>query len=232
MRPARSPLRSQPGRPGHHAVRIRIRRDVLLDFNPPPPPNFESRTRSIDVVNLHSVMLDPAKMTTGGRVTVQPFYNTTLGNTLTYAADGIRVDYPNEIVFYVERKNDVTTNYYNFVGLDGTVPDGVSIEVIDPFRVFDDEGRRSHARADRPRRAARRRQKCRTTGTAKKPDGSQANVLLVGGYWLEHAQRRHDGVRQLRSRRAHRPGQVRTSATSPATKQPLSHMLTAASTPR
>ena len=34
------------------------------------------------------------------------------------------------------RKNDVTSNYYNLIGLSGAVPDGVSIDIVDPFNVF------------------------------------------------------------------------------------------------
>jgi hypothetical protein len=159
-----------------------LSRDVILDFNPPPPPHFAVPHTVIDVVNLHSVMLDPAKMTPGGRVTVQPFFNTTLGNTLTYSADGIRVDYPNEIVFYVMRKNDVTTNYYNFVGIDGATPDRVSIEVIDPFRVFEEEGVADPTPTQTTHGILLAGGKSAVYKYTDKPGGPDANVLLVGGY--------------------------------------------------
>ena len=75
-------------------------------------------------------------MTANSTVKVQPFHDYPITEGIGYLGDGIRVDYPNEIVMYVERKNDITTNYYNFVGLSGAVPDGVSIDIVDPFTVF------------------------------------------------------------------------------------------------
>ena len=111
----------------------------LLNFDPAPAPSGVPLT-VIDVVDQHTLALDVGKMAAGSVVTVQPFYDTTVsvgGNT--FDADGIRVDYPGEIHLYVERKNNATTNYFNLIALNGPAPDGVSINVIDPFRVFADE---------------------------------------------------------------------------------------------
>ena len=114
----------------------------ILNYDPPPPPASKGiPIVVIDDPGSHSLLLDPSKMTAGADITVQPFEDLSVvdsGQTVT--ADGIRVDYPNEIDLYVERKNSATTNYYNFIGLDGAVPDGVQVNVTDPFRVFADEG--------------------------------------------------------------------------------------------
>ncbi len=85
-------------------------------------------------------MLDASKMTVNGQVKVQPFHDVPIASGIGYLGDGIRVDYPNEIVLYVQRKNDITTNYYNFIGLSGNVPDGISIDIVDPYSVFNTEG--------------------------------------------------------------------------------------------
>ncbi len=80
-------------------------------------------------------------MTAGSTVSVQPFEHMTVTNHGdTFTADGIRVDYPNEIDLYIERKNNANTDYYNRIGVNGVVPDGEDIDLTDPFRLFDDEG--------------------------------------------------------------------------------------------
>ena len=91
--------------------------DELLNFDPPPPPDFNLPVTVIDVTDQHTLLLDVNKMGAGSRVTVQPFHDLPVPNG--FVADGIRVDYPNEIVLFVERKNDATTNYYNLIGLNG-----------------------------------------------------------------------------------------------------------------
>ncbi len=182
--------------------------DEILNFDP-PPPDFGMPVTIVDVADQHTLLLDVNKMGVGSRiVTVQPFHDLSVnigGNTVE--ADGVRVDYPNEIYLFVERKNDLTTDYYNFVGLNGAAPDGVSINVIDPFRVFFDEG------AVNPYPAQTKPGVLLAGGTnvvyrySELFDGTQANALLVGRLWLEHAHRRHDDVRQLHSRRPHFRGQ-------------------------
>ena len=113
----------------------------LLDYDPPPPIASSIPTVVIDVTDQHTLQLDPSKMPAGSDVNVQTFENTTVtsgGNT--FVADGIRVDYANEIDLYVERKNGITTDYYNLIGVNGTTPNGVSISIADPFLLFADEG--------------------------------------------------------------------------------------------
>jgi hypothetical protein len=162
--------------------RFNLAHEELLNFEPPPASGGVPLT-VIDVVDQHTVALDVGKMSPGSVVTVQPFFDTTLnvgGNT--FEASGIRVDYPGAIDLYVERKNNANTNYYNLITLNGAVPDGVSINVIDPFRVFADAG------ADNPGPAQTRPAVLLAGGTnvtysySAAPDGSQATVLLVGGY--------------------------------------------------
>ena len=155
-----------------------------MNFDPPPPPNFGVPVTVIDVTNQHTLLLDVNKMATGSRaVTVQPFHDLSLtsgGNT--FEADGIRVDYPSEIYFFVERKNDLTTNYYNLVGLSGAAPDGISVNIIDPFRVFVDEGEPNPVPTQTNEGvllAGGRNVLYKYTEVA---DGTAPNVLLAGGY--------------------------------------------------
>ncbi len=114
----------------------------LLNFDPPPPPTLSPPPVIIDVADQHTLLLDVSKMGVGSRiVNVQPFHDLLLNlGGSTVSVDGIRVDYPNETDLYVERKDDFFRDYYNLVALSGAAPDGVSINVIDPFRVFYDEG--------------------------------------------------------------------------------------------
>ncbi len=127
--------------------------DELLNVDPPPPPTTNPPPVIIDVTDQHTLLLDVAQMSVGSQVTVQPFHDLSInpGGPI-YVGDGIRVDYPGATYLYVERKDDFTTDYYNLVGVNGTVPDGVSINVIDPFRVFFDEGARTRIRP-KPSRA-------------------------------------------------------------------------------
>jgi Putative Ig domain/PKD domain len=151
----------------------------ILNENPPPPPNLGLPVVVIDSTTLHTIALDPTKMTPGSTVTVEPFSGFTEGGDVD---DGIRVDYPGEIDLYVERKDGANSDYYNFVGINGTVPDGVSINVSDPFRVFADAG------APNPAPAQTKPGVLLAGGTDvsylydEDSDGSHPTVLLAGGY--------------------------------------------------
>jgi hypothetical protein len=156
--------------------------EELLNFDPAPAPGGVPLT-VIDVVDQHTLLLDVGKMVAGSVVTVQPFHDTTVsvgGNT--FEADGIRVDYPGEIALYVERRNNANTNYYNLIALNGAAPDRVSINVIDPFRVFADEGAANPSPAQTKPAVMLVGGKDVTYSYAEAPDGSQAIALLVGGY--------------------------------------------------
>ena len=156
--------------------------EELLNFDPAPAPSGVPLT-VVDAVDQHTVSLDTSKMGVGSVVTVQPFHDTTVrvgGNT--FEADGIRVDYAGEILLYVERKNNANTNYYNLIALSGAAPDGVSINVIDPFRVFADEGAANPGPPQTKPAVLLVGGKNVIYSYSGAPDGSQANVLLVGGY--------------------------------------------------
>ena len=116
-------------------------------------------------------------------VTVQPFHNLAITNDgPVYFADGIRVDYHGETHLYVERKDDSYFNYFNLIAIDGTAPDGVTINVIDPFDVFVDEG------APNPYPAQTKPTIMLVGGKnvyykySEEADGTYANVFLAGGY--------------------------------------------------
>jgi hypothetical protein len=155
----------------------------LLSFNLPPAPTQTLPLTVIDdVTNQHSLLLDVTKMKAGGSVKVQPFHDFTITSGVGYAGDGIRVDYPNEIVLYVERKNDITSNYYNFIGLSGAVPDGVSIDIVDPFTVFAAEGAPDPQPPQTESGVLLAGGKNVVYKYAENAAGSLATVLLVGGY--------------------------------------------------
>ncbi len=156
-------------------------RKVLLNYDPPPPPS-SSVPIVVIVTNQHTLELDPSKMPVGSAVSVEPFENMTVTNGGdTFTGDGIRVDYPQEIDLYVERKNAVTTDYYNLLGVNGVVPKGDSLNISDPFRVFEDVG------APNPSPAATNPGVILAGGTnvvydyTDAFDGSHATVLLAGG---------------------------------------------------
>ena len=158
-------------------------RDVILGYDPPPPPPADVPPVVIDVTGQHTLKLDPAKMIVGESVGVEPFYGLTVnGSGGTYVADGIRVDYPNEIDLFIERKNNTTTNYYNLIGVNGVVPDGVYVDISDPFRVFYDDG------VPDPDPAQTKPGVILAGGDnvvyqySEASDGSHATVLLAGGY--------------------------------------------------
>ena len=158
--------------------------DELLNFDP-PPPDFGVPVTVIDVTNQHTLLLDVNKMGVGTRiVTVQPFHDLSVdvGGGNIVEADGIRVDYPNEIYLFVERKNDATTDYYNLIGLNGAAPDAVSVNVIDPFRVFYDEGAPDPAPAQTKPGVLLVGGKDVVYRYSESGDGTNANALLVGGY--------------------------------------------------
>ncbi len=113
----------------------------IVNNEPPPPPPPGVPLVVVDVTDQHTLLLDTSKMTPGSVVTVEPLhdYGVTVGSD-TYLADGIQVDYPNEIDLFVERKDDVDSNYYNLIGFNGPAPNDVTITIDDPFRVFADEG--------------------------------------------------------------------------------------------
>jgi hypothetical protein len=155
----------------------------LLSFNIPPAPTPTLPLTVIDdVTNQHTLLLDVTKMTAGGKVKVQPFHDYPITKGIGYLGDGIRVDYPNEIVMYVERKNDITTNYYNFVGLSGAVPDGVSIDIVDPFTVFTTEGAPDPQPPQTESGVLLAGGKSVVYTYSEAAGGSLATVLLVGGY--------------------------------------------------
>lgn len=156
-----------------------LAKDVILDFNPPPQPSETKPLTVIDVTNQHTLMLDPAKIGYRGAVSVRAFHDYNVGS---YMADGIRVDYANEIVLYVERKNNITSNYYNLIGINGTAPDGASILVVDPFRMFADEGAVNPAPAQTAHGVIFVGGRSVNYKYVEAADGSDATVLLVGGY--------------------------------------------------
>jgi hypothetical protein len=158
-----------------------LSKDVLVDFDPPPQPSESKPLFVIDVTNDHTLELDVNRMAPGASVLVQPFHDYNLASQ-GYLADGIRVDYPGAIVMYVERKNDVTSNYYNLIGINGAVPDGVSISVIDPFRMFADEGVNSPAPGQTTPGVVFAGGRNVNYKYVEASDGSHAKVLLAGGY--------------------------------------------------
>ena len=111
----------------------------ILNFDPPPNLMASVPVVVIDQTSQHTLLLDVGKIPANSLVTVQPYHDLTVSGG-TFQSDGIRVDYPGEINLFVERKDDFNTGYYNLIGLNGPLPDGVSINIVDPFRVFRDEG--------------------------------------------------------------------------------------------
>lgn len=157
-----------------------LAKETLINFDPPPPPTFSKPLVVVDVTNDHTLELDVSKMTPGSVVTVQPVHDLPVSGG--FVADGIRVDYANEIDIYVERKNDVTTNYYNLIGLSGAIPDGVSVNVIDPFRMFKDEGVPEPEPLQTTPGVLLVGGKNVNYKYSEASDGTHAKVLLVGGY--------------------------------------------------
>ena len=155
--------------------------EELLNFDPAPAP-FGLPVRVFDENNQHTLLLDVGKMSAGSVVTVQPFHDLTVSSGSSFEADGIRVDYPGGIDLYVERKNNNNTNYYNLIALDGTAPDRVSINVLDPFRVFADEGAANPSPGQTKPAVLLVGGGSVIYSYSEAPDGSQANALLVGGY--------------------------------------------------
>jgi hypothetical protein len=151
----------------------------ILNENPPPPPNLGLPVVVIDSPTQHTIALDPTKMAAGSTVTVEPFTGFTEGGDVD---DGIRVDYPGEIDLYVERKDGANSDYYNFVGINGTVPDGVSINVTDPFRVFQDAGAPNPAPAQTKPGVLLAGGTDVTYDYNEESDGTHPYVLLAGGY--------------------------------------------------
>ena len=155
----------------------------LLDYDPPPPIASSIPTVVIDVTDQHTLQLDPSKMTEGSDVSVQPFENTTVtSGGSTFVADGIRVDYANEIDLYVERKNGVTTDYYNLIGVNGATPNGVSVSITDPFRLFADEGVPDPDPSQTKPGVILAGGDNVVYSYSEASDGSHATVLLAGGY--------------------------------------------------
>ena len=156
----------------------------ILNYDPPPPPDSKGiPIHVIDDPSSHSLLLNLNNMTTDAVVTVQPFEELSVDdNGQTVNADGIRVDYPNEIDLYVERKNSATTNYYNFIGLDGAVPEGVQVDITDPFRVFADEGVPDPTPTETKDGILLAGGNDVLYKYSEESDGSHPNVLLIGGY--------------------------------------------------
>ena len=156
-------------------------RETLVDFDPPPSPSLGRPLTIVDVTDQHTLLLDVNKMQPRSVVKVQPFHDYVAAGT-TYAGDGIRVDYANEIVLYVMRKDDVTTNYYNLIGVNGAIPDGVSIDIVDPFGVFAKEGATNPAPSQTTPGVLLAGGKNVGYAYTEAPNGSHATVLLAGGY--------------------------------------------------
>ena len=156
----------------------------LLNFDPPPPPTTSPPPVIIDVADQHTLLLDASKMGVGSHVvTVQPFHDLSVnigGNTVV--ADGIRVDYPNEVDLYIERKDDFFRDYYNLIALSTTPPDGVSLNVIDPFRMFYDEGATIPYPPQTKPAVLLVGGKNVVYTYSEVADGTHPNVLLVGGF--------------------------------------------------
>ncbi|MCC7085315.1 MAG: VCBS repeat-containing protein [Pirellulales bacterium] len=172
---------SDPVGPDITLFSYELAKDVLVDFDPPPPPTLSLPLVVIDATNQHTLLLDPSKMT-GGLVTVQPFHDFTVTSGGTFVGDGIRVDYPGEIDLFIERKDDVNTNYYNLIGVNGAVPDGVSINIVDPFRMFKDEGAIDPTPAQTKPGIVLAGGKNAYYKYTEVADGSHATALLAGGY--------------------------------------------------
>ncbi|MCC7084995.1 MAG: putative Ig domain-containing protein [Pirellulales bacterium] len=157
----------------------------LLNFDPPPPPIMTPPPVIHDVADQHTLLLDTSKMSAGSRVTVQPYYNLPLSiGGSVYETDGIRVDYPGETHLYVERKDDVFRDYYNLIAIDGTAPDRTSIDIVDPFRVFADEGAVNPYPAQTKPAVILAGGKDVNYKYREAFDGTRPNVLLVGGFGL------------------------------------------------
>ncbi len=168
--------------PSITVFKYELARVSLIDNRPLPPPSGTVPLVVIDVTGQHTLLLDIGKMSASGGVTVQPFHDMTVINGATYVADGIRVDYAGEIDLYIERKNDFTTNYYNLIGLNGPAPDGVSINIIDPFRLFKDEGAPEPEPLQTKPGVVLAGGKNVSYKYSEAADGTHANVLLAGGY--------------------------------------------------
>lgn len=156
-------------------------REVLVDFDPPPSPGLGRPLTIVDVTDQHTLLLDVNKMQPRSVVKVQPFHDYVAAGT-TYAGDGIRVDYANEIVLYVMRKDDVTTNYYNLIGVNGAIPDGVTIDIVDPFGVFAKEDATNPAPAQTTPGVLLAGGRNVGYSYTEAADGSHPTVLLAGGY--------------------------------------------------
>ena len=199
------------------------RASSLLDYDPPPAP-----TSSIPI---GGASMSPDQHTLAARSVEDDRRarrsacnrSKTLRSRATATrslADGIRVDYPNEIDLYIERKNNANTDYYNLIGVNGVVPDGEYINIIDPFRLFDDEGvPNPDACADEAGRDLGGGQQCRLP--IRRGIGWIACHGAAGRrIRLEHAHRRHDGVRQFHPGRSNRLRRCSISATRRATTRP------------
>lgn len=161
---------------------FKLGRKELLNYDPPPAPTLSVPLVVVDVTNQHTLKLEPAKMPPGSVVTVQPFHDLTINSGGTFVGDGIRVDYPGEIDVYVERKNDINSNYYNLVGVNGVMPDGVTLNIIDPFRMFEDEGAINPTPAQTTPAVVLAGGKNVVYDYTEASDGSHARVLLAGGF--------------------------------------------------
>ena len=157
--------------------------DELLNFNPPSAQNTGVPTTIVDVTDQHTLLLDVTKMAVGSHVvTVEPFHDFSITTGSTFIGDGIEVDYPNERYLYVEMKDGAASDYYNLIGLSVAIPDAVSIQITDPFRVFlDDEVANPDPTQATPGvvLAGGRNVVYRYTDAS---DGTHANALMVGGY--------------------------------------------------
>ena len=156
----------------------------LVNFDLPPPPTTTPPPVIHDDTNEQTLLLEVARMGFNSRVTVQPFHNLPINhNGSIYEGDGIRVDYPGETHLFIERKDNVPYNFYNLIALDGTPPDQVAINVIDPFRVFVDEGVIINPYPAQTKPAViLAGGKDVVYSYAEAADGTKPNVLLVGGF--------------------------------------------------
>ena len=175
----------------------------------------------------HAASSRPGPDVHGRAVTVQPFHNmygTDRRPDRRGRRNSRRLRGRDRSVHRAEeRLHDATTTTWSASA--GAAPDGVSIHIIDPFRVFADEG------AADPEPA-------QTTPGVVLAGGKNVNYRLLGSgrrlaregvarrrLRLQHAHRRHDGVRQFHSRRSPGSGQATLRRCRRASMPPASALI-------
>ena len=136
-------------------------------------------------------------------------------------------------ILFVERKNDVNTNYYNLIGTERRgARRGVDQRDRSVPRVLSTKARPNPYSGQTKPGVLLAGGKNVVYKYSESGDGTQAHRALGRRLRLEHAHRRHDDVRQFHSRRSHRAGQEPISRTRPATTAPARASSTPSSTPR